>query len=84
MIKYTIQLHMSGCDLPDGKAVAFASSKKDMLGLIKDTIKESQRYGYGDTWEALVWKGKVVDTTDVYPDLRVFQGTRGGLVVELV
>lgn len=32
--------------------------------------------------EALVWKGWLDDTTDIYPDLRLTMGPRGGVRVE--
>jgi hypothetical protein len=78
-MNYTIQLHTeSGCfSSPGATNVLHCNSKADIRHYLERWQEEVQRYSE-EPCSALVWKGKLTNVTDVYPDYEATLGVRGG------
>jgi len=79
---HTIQLisESGSFGQPDGTDVYFGSYQilKEYFG---DWVQLHDRTGTGTEYaRALVWKGKLEDVTDQYPDYVLTVGPRGGVV----
>lgn len=79
-MRYTIQLHTeSGCfATPQGDEVKYCHSKADIRWHLDNWADRVSRYA--DTpAEVLVWRGKLDDVTDIYPDWVATLGPKGGM-----
>ena len=65
---------------PEGTEVHYASSLQGLRFRLADWAAVHERIG-SDSREAVirVWKGRVPDVTDVYPDFDLRYGPRGGI-----
>lgn len=68
---------------PEGTDVRHASSLADLRWHLDNWSDEHGRVGADESNASLlVWKGRLDDVTDLYPDFIVRLGPRGGLVRE--
>lgn len=82
MATYTVQLHsLSGSFAsPWGDDVKHATSRAHVRELVEDWADEHPRIGADRVdAHALVWKGRLDDVTDAYPDWELTVGPRGGM-----
>ena len=80
---YTLQTHTTSGSwaAPDGKSsLHWVRSKKDAAGVLLDWAEEQARYdGTEQDATALVWIGRHIDVTDLYPDFELTLGPRLGV-----
>lgn len=82
-MKYTVQFIISGYSLPDGKCVEHYNSLASIRWALLDAHKEAESIGAAyEPSEAVIFKGKYRDVTDMYPDKIMIVGPRGGVRVE--
>ena len=66
---------------PDGTDVRYASNLRDLRWFLDSWMDDHDRVG-SDSRDArlVVWKGRLPDVTDCYPDFELRPGPRGGIV----
>jgi hypothetical protein len=82
-MSYTVQLvsESGSFAAPYGDDVEHCNSLKELDALLDYWEGQHDRVGSDSTAASLlVWKGKLEDVTDAYPDFEVKRGKRGGLV----
>ena len=79
-MKYTIQLHTESGSFstPQGDDVRHCTSKADIRYHLDNWADTVSRYANTPA-EVLVWRGKLDDVTDIYPDWIATLGPRGGM-----
>lgn len=84
-MKYTVQCSTeSWCfAAPYGTDVYTAGNLKD-IRLLFDGWREEVRQFSEEPIYLTVWKGLHLDVTDLYPDFRLSEGPRGGMIKESV
>jgi len=65
--------------LPDGTDVSYANSKADLVCALDDWRDQHERVGTDPDYAFItVWKGRLTDVQDQYPDFQVTAGPRSG------
>ena len=83
MPRYTIQTVSSSGSFasPEGHNVQHAWNRTDIKAALIDWEDEHWKVGAEPTDASLlVWVGEYYDVTDVYPDMEVHRGPKGGIV----
>jgi len=77
---YTIQVLVAGYAAPSGRDVAHVNNLLDAKFHLSAYHEEAEQYGAAyEPSIAYLWKGKHRDVTDMYPDLILTMGPRGGI-----
>lgn len=84
-MKYTVQKFTESWSFasPTGEDVEFASSLEQLRIIFNDWQEEVKRFSEEPAF-LQVWIGEHKDVTDLYPDFRLAEGPRGGMIKELV
>lgn len=87
MASYTLQQcsESGSFAAPSGTDVYHATNLADLDWYLDNWEEQHDRFG-SDSADAslLVWRGRLDDVTDVYPDFQCRRGPRGGLIRETV
>jgi hypothetical protein len=78
---YTYQLtsESGSFGAAEGTDVSYATSKKDLIRALEDWCDQHEQVGSDASYASLtVWRGRLANVQDQYPDLRVIPGPRGG------
>lgn len=64
---------------PNGADVSYANSKADLAWALDSWRGQYNRVGSDPDYASItVWKGRLADVQDLYPDFIVLAGPRGG------
>ena len=82
--KYTVQFIIAGHAMPEGRDVEYFASLAEIKRRLADEHEDASWRGTGGhaPSEAVIFKGRVRDVTDVYPDYVAITGPRGGVRIE--
>lgn len=81
-MKYTVQFIIAGYGLPDGKNVEHYNSLQGIKDGLLFEHERAEQYGAAyEPSEAVIFKGRYKDVTDMYPDKVMTVGPRGGVRV---
>lgn len=81
MALYTYQLTSESGSFgqADSTDVAYATSKKDLAWALDNWRDQHEQVGSSADYASVtVWRGRLLDVQDQYPDLVVTAGPRGG------
>ena len=85
-MNYTYQLTSESGSFghPEGTDVSYATSKKDLVWALDNWCDQHEQVGSDASYASItVWKGRLANVQDQYPDLRVIPGPLGGARFEL-
>jgi hypothetical protein len=81
-VRYTTQRHADSGNWahPDGRqSLAPCANRSEVCDILRDWADEVGRLNDERDAYLYVWRGRLSDVTDQYPDFRVSIGPRGGL-----
>lgn len=80
-VKYTAQAFTESWSFanPEGTDIYTADNLRDLYLIFTEWRDEVRRYSNEPVY-LLVWKGLHLDVTDLYPDFRLSEGPRGGMI----